>query len=510
MLAKKEYKVPNNQKGLVLLILVIIIALAFISYSLSGLSITQVHMSQSINTLSALKEAKQALINYAVTYSDKDPVGDNDYGILPYPETEFYIDDGNTKTTATGSTKNTNVVGWLPWRALDIANLKDESGNCLFYAVSGTYKLGASVQADMVNEDSTGMFRVMNNAGDIVQGSTDDSRVVALVIAPGEPLNGRPQRTPTEGLSSCGRDYSSGFVSAYLEGNGTYDNSLVSAVIDQVDDFIHGTNVSDTEATPYNDKFLTITREEIWNPIVKRADFKQDMESLTQALAKCSANYANLADNTGRRLPWPTKINFGNVLNYRVNGNYDDDNASEGYSGRYPYNIDNSNNAISPVNLTEDRMFKIAGMCSNLGADWQGDAINLEDNTSKYGQLWNNWKDHFFYILSKSYEPDNTGIEKSCLDVGSSCVTVNASKYAGAVIFSGSRLVGKTRNDKAILSDYLEDGKDTVFEQEKINKTGNRTYVYTDPDIAPDSANDIMYCILDKSAGAALDVAECI
>ena len=217
MFIRKEYKTHNKQKGLALLILVIILALAFVSFALSDLSITQVHINQSENTLKALKEAKLALINYAVTYSDRDLVGDNDYGILPYPETDFFNgNDGNTDNTVLGSLKNTNVVGWLPWRELDIPVLKDESGDCLFYAVSGTYKHGAAVQADMVNEDSVGMFRIMNSAGGVVQGLTDDSRVVALVIAPGKQLQGQ-LRAPTETLSSCGRDY--GNVSAYLEGN---------------------------------------------------------------------------------------------------------------------------------------------------------------------------------------------------------------------------------------------------------------------------------------------------
>ena len=141
MLVRKKYKTQKNQKGLVLLVLIIIIVLAFFTYSLSGMSITQIHMDQTKNTLVTLKEAKQAVINYAVTYSDRGV--DNDYGVFPHPETIKNGAYGNMPGNV--GTKNTNTVGWFPWRALDLPALKDESSTCLFYAVSGTYKLGGLV-----------------------------------------------------------------------------------------------------------------------------------------------------------------------------------------------------------------------------------------------------------------------------------------------------------------------------------------------------------------------------
>ena len=67
---------------------------------------------------------------------------------------------------------------------------------------------------------------------------------------------------------------------------------------------------------------------------------------------------------------------------------------------------------------------------------------------------------------------------------------------AAAVIFSGSRLPGATRNDKSIVADYLEDGKAAEFDNEAISKNGNKNYIYTDPQT--DTQNDIMYCIEDK------------
>ena len=508
MFARASVKTPKRQQGLVLLVMIIIFVLAFTAYMFSNLSISKIRLDQAENTLIRLKKAKRAVINFAVTYSDR--AVSNDYGVLPHPETFLNGDDGNMP--GNWGTKNTNIVEWLPWRSLDLPNLKDNSGTCLFYAVSGTYKLGGTVQADMINEDSIGMFRVVNSAGTIVQGANIEDRVVALVIAPGGPLPGQ-LRTPLIVTSSCGQDYAN--VAAYLEGDGVTDNSSILAVVDTTDDFIHATESSGTEASPYNDRFLTITREEIWDAIVKRLDFKQDMETLTQALAMCLAEYANLPDNSSRRLPWPVKTNLGVTTNYRNNANYeDDDGASEGYSGRYPFDVGSSNDAIDADKLTEDSLFEIAGLCDNFGVDAEGITINLEADASKYRQLWNNWKDHFFYILSKGYEPDNSGVS-TCAGSGA-CIKItpppsplpSPTEYAGAVIFSGSRFDGVTRNDKSVVSEYLEDGKANEFILEEINRTGDITYVYTDPQT--DTENDIMYCIQDQPMVKPLDVIECL
>jgi hypothetical protein len=498
MVARASVKTLKHQQGLVLLVLVIIIVLAFVTYTFSGLSVPQIKAQRDKNTQVKLKKAKQAVIDYAVTYADRG-LG-FDYGLLPHPETFFNGNDGNMASV--GGTQNTNVLGWLPWRSLDIANLKDDSGTCLFYAVSGTYKLHASEQAEMINEDSIGMFRVRNSANKIVQGTNIEDQVVALVFAPGAPLPGQI-RIPTELESSCGREY--GNVQAYLEGNGVTNNSTVSALEDTVDDFIHATETSSTEAPAYNDKFLTITREEIWKAIVSRDDFKQKMENLTEGLAMCLAEYANMTDNTSRRLPWPVITNFGATTNYRTNANYeDDDEASNGYSGRFPFNIYDSNNAINAAALTEDEIFEVTGLCDNLDLGG-GVIVDLKTPGSVYRKLWNNWKDHFFYVLSKEYEPDDEGASNCGM---APCIRVNGTKYAAAVIFSGSRPLGITRNDKSDVAEYLEDGKATEFENEATNQTGNRNYLYTVPQT--DTENDIMYCIENKNNPADdLTVIEC-
>lgn len=499
MYSRSSVKTAKKQQGLALLILVIVIVLVFTAISLSEISINEVNNERAKSTQLVLKKAKQAVINYAITYADR--AGKYDYGLLPCPEELFNGDYGNM--TGNCGFKNRNVIGWFPWRSLDLVDLKDDSGTCLFYAVSGTYRVANTTQADMINEDSIGMFQILNSAGEILQGSNIEDQVVALIIAPGGPLTGQV-RTPLDDKSNCGRDYGNDI--AYLEGDGVTNNSDVSTFVDTVDEFIHATETSDTEAIPYNDKFVTINRSEIWDVIVERSDFKQDMENLTQALAMCLASYANLAANTSRRLPWPVKTNL-NAGDYRVNANYQDDNAAaSGYSGRFPFDVTNSNITNTGVYLSTELFTAASCNALVLTGSGLGVTVDLVAATSKYRKLWDNWKDHFFYILSKGYEPANT-VEIAC--AASACVTVNTTPYAGAVIFSGSRLAGISRNDKSIVSEYLEDGKGTEFvdEADAANQTGDRDYGYTDPQTV--LVNDVMYCIEDKAAGIDLDVVEC-
>jgi len=300
-------------------------------------------------------------------------------------------------------------------------------------------------------------------------------------------------------------------------------------VADDVDDFIHATRTSSTEVTPYNDKFLTITREEIWDAIVKRKDFKQDMETLTLALTTCLVKYANMGSNTYRRLPWPVNTSFAvSETDYRDNNKYEDESLISvllnGYSGHFPFNVANSNAAINGV-IAENNIFDIASLCDGaglaLGLDAENVQISLAAATpaTKYRKLWNNWKDHFFYTLSKRYQPDITASgEASCFSSGGAagdCVSVAMSptptistEYAATVIFSGSRLPGITRNIKTDIGEYLEDGKATVFTNEEMSITGDGLYVYTDPQTT--IVNDIMYCIRDQATGTPLDVIECI
>ena len=398
----------KNQQGMALLVSVIVILLAFSSYFISGLSINRVKTEQAKKTRIALKQAKDALIAYSITHADRG--GDEgEMGYFPCPDKNTPVGWAEGGSDGSCDAGKRNTLGYLPWISLDTPILKDNSGSCLWYAVSSSYK--NAPHSGMINEDSYGMFQVVDNTGAVIVGTYPEDRVVAMAFAPGSPLSA--QARIFDNTSFCGKDYLN--ESAYLEGDGFTDNGTLIAVDDEIDKFIHATANSESATTPYNDQFVTITRDEIWNPILNRSDFSQKMENLTQALAMCLASYANLADNTSRRLPWPVKTNLGVRTNYRDNDNYQDDNgASNGYSGRFPFNVADSNDAINAGSLITDNLFEAAA-CNALAVGSGASAakayldesdLSDPDYSPEYLKLWNHWKDHFFYLLSKRYEPD--------------------------------------------------------------------------------------------------------
>ena len=60
-------------------------------------------------------------------------------------------------------------IGRLPWRTLGIDPGRTRGGECLWYAVSGSWKAAALAKPAMVNEDSAGQFRVLATDGTVIE-----------------------------------------------------------------------------------------------------------------------------------------------------------------------------------------------------------------------------------------------------------------------------------------------------------------------------------------------------
>lgn len=493
-------KTPKNQKGLVLLILLIAIILAFSSYMLSGFSIHKVKANQVKETRMTLNKAKQALIDYAVTYGDLDGVDagpdadfPGEYGFLPCPDvSDGAIVEGGSHNPC--GTANFNTLGLFPWASLETGTLSSSAGDCLWYGVSGEYKDAASTLTAMLNEDTNGAMRALDSNGNVTQGMNPEDRVVAVIINPSSPLVG--QNRNFNATSKCGLDYA---PAAYLEGDGVSDNSTLLGGAYIVDDYINAAVGTDELATPFNDQLVTITRQELWDAITSRQDFLTNTDSkmkrLTEALAWCIADYGN--NSLNRKLPRPALVDFGVAGDYRVDTNYNDD-AAVRYLGRYPHTVDSSDIvlAASAPNAAVMTLFN-KGFCNALVVAG-GPNINLNTGSGSEGYaLWKNWKDHFFYSVAAYYDPDIavSGVAPQCLNNGTNCITVGigaaATEYAGVVLYSGSRTGIQARNEpiagdvntKNNIGNYLEVN----------NPAGDGTGDYTPIN------NDIAFCITDTN-----------
>jgi len=481
------------QKGIVVLVLVISLALGAIAYLLTGLSVEEIKQHQLVATSQSLHRAKNALLAYAATRADiaTPTPKPGQYGFLPCPDVDNSGTEGNSEDSC--ENPNWNAIGWLPWKTLGLPPLKDNSGTCLLYAVSSSYKENPPYA--MLNEDTNGMFQVVNHSGAVVAGANPEDRIVAIIFAPGKALPGQSRNF--ESGSICGEDY--GNYAAYLDVgglNGAIDNSNLAAADDRIDQFIHATAASTaaTEPNPYNDRFVTITRDDIWTLFNKRKDLvnateKSKIARMTQALAQCIAAYGR--GNANRWLPMPAPEDLaGN--DYRDNDSYDDDDGTN-HRGRYPYIVDTADDII-PGTSGPSYLFE-KGLCSALEIKWppapNGPNADLSTATMSEDRImWEHWKDHVYYAVSADY-----GAKPSApvLGLGSrcgACLQVGGVKYAAVVIYSNKRRPGQTRDapiapgDIDTKSDYTN-----YLELENADTAGIGNYTPTS------ESNDILYCI---------------
>jgi hypothetical protein len=409
----------KKQKGLVLIAILLFAVLAGLTFFLKKLNHNRTAQNQ-IKTAEVLAEAKEALLGFAASEYESSYI----YGGLPCPDLGGVADDEGLSTEPCGGDYQ-NSIGRLPWRTLGLAPLRDGSNECLWYAVSGTYKLNP--RALLVNEDT---------AGSLVVPDFSD-RVVAVIFAPHGRLGNQSRHQGTARI--CGGNY---VVSNYLES----DNASVSTK-----NFIFNSTNPDNNGVervlnnspysePSNDSITFITQDELFGLIRRRSDFKQNMKCLTQVITECIAQYGR--DNG--RLVWPAPLALGD---YREDSNYDDDKTVVNL-GRLPNTLDDSNNKMgitSPESLLlgTDRCNIESLVLTECNATIKPSDANF---ILKLQRLWQHWKDHLFYVVSEPFKPDAVLVppatDPTC---AGNCITVdntddsiaNGNPFAAMVLFAG-------------------------------------------------------------------------
>lgn len=459
-----------GQRGAALMVMLIILVLGLASMLVSAINSASLRNERQARTAAALAQAKDALIGYALTYGDTH--AGEVHGYLPCPDTDgdngFQL-EGSSETGSgspcsnSSANKNVSVLGRLPWKTLDIPALRDGDGECLWYAVSGTYK--NSPKTDLMNWDTNGQLQAYAADG-TTRLDNDGNQVVAVVLAPGAAQNGQAR---SDGSSTCGSNY---MPAAYLDNDAAHgiNNADIAA-----GKFMQGSN-----GGVVNDQMVFITRNELWSALQKRNDFANTLKLLTQRVAECLASYGtrNFLGAANKSLPWPAPLT---LADYGVNNNYNDSSGS--YSGRVPHLVDNSNTATFNTMTGNSLM-------ANNGLACPFYAATPATELQRLYPWWVNWKDHLFYALSREYAPAN----QATLPCGN-CVTVNGGgNYAAVVMLAGSRLAGQVRASstadaqRGVITNYLE-GRNA---SNHPNAGGNADYQSGTPSAA---FNDTLYCI---------------
>ncbi len=523
-----------SQKGAALLVFILILIVTSGLILFTYIKPDDGRVSSENTTSSSLASAKQALIAYAVSYYFTARNHAGHHGFLPCPETADSTDEGRSVLNcAIGGSRYVNQLGRLPWKTLQIAALTDASGECLWYAMSGSFSPGP--RAEMLNDDTPGMFQLYQQNGQLLKGATPEDRVIAVIIAPGTQLAHQHRAAATAG-TPCKRTRQQLVSTDYLETyQGISNSSINNTIPDQVDRFITADGLAINPSI--NDRIITISANEVFDAIKRNQSYYTDrLEQLGLALGNCLITYAQTAagcscynscrdafnicdasNPTGTAhascviernacfrncrpgcragkgvgnpaltslplLPWPAAVDLKS--DYRRDESYDDlPAAGEGYLGRLP---DFINDSASTMMVTDNSIF---------------DSCHLVD-APEYHHLWQNWKDHWFYVVGKDFAPGGSA-DINC----NNCPSVSSTRYAALLIFSGERINAQLRrsnetetpdppfvDSKADINNYLEGSNATNYP----DSSGNGDY-------GVNNMNDRLFCITTDLS----DVIEC-
>lgn len=263
---------PKSQKGSVILAMMamfMVIAGYLLVKEFNNAFIARDKISDD-----ALVKAKEALIGFAATYRDTQPnplTGFNDqvFGYLPCPAT-----DGNGRVPTPSTippncgTPNITRINILPWASLELPALRDSAGECLRYAVSGTYK--NNQMTAVMNWDTAGLINIVDADGNVLANGA-----AAVVFAPRGRIPGQ-NRTPA-GNTEC---RTNNVTANYLEGANISGAALANSTATR-------STPASLQAGTNNDKLIWVTPAEIFNRVKQRTDFKTDIDSMMTGIVNC-------------------------------------------------------------------------------------------------------------------------------------------------------------------------------------------------------------------------------
>jgi hypothetical protein len=398
-------------------------------------------------TQRALAQAREALIAYAIDHSINTIVGP---GYLPCPDLD---DDGWAESTCgsmSGDSGQAERLGRLPWKTLGVPDLRDGSGERLWYAVSSKYKgllnCGESRTClDMSPASALGTITVRDASGFVIHDGTiaedyraDASGALAVVLAPGPPLvraDGRAQArdcapSDCDASGRCLGDPPSRSPHCdprnYLDvaANARFANEDNADFVDRNDapgrpgnanGFIRGPVVLPDGRLAVNDRLTAIAYRDVMPRL---------MERVALEVSACLRSYASRGENAGR-FPWPAPVCAQ---------------AKGSWAGRRGVHFGRIPDTPFDAMAAQGRLdrWSVTGNACGIGAA-DGSTAGLAGNS-----WWSAWKPYVFYALAPAYSADGAASDcdsSSCIELVDPAGRSIASSKRFAVIVAGPALV---------------------------------------------------------------------
>jgi hypothetical protein len=220
--------------------MIVLLLLIGAYFMLGSLNFAAVRVDRDQATNEALLRAKEALIAYAASDTNRP-------GELPCPDVN---DDGSSLPIDDYAGSNcVSLIGRLPWKTLGLPDLRDDAGERLWYALSNDFHANGTVP---LNSDTA--FRAGNSSLTIT-GQQSAGGLVAMVFAPGAPLV-RADAAAMQNRSAAGLLIASNYLDfANSESNSDANRTFVSAA----------------RSATFNDRMMPIHPDDIMWLVERRA-----------------------------------------------------------------------------------------------------------------------------------------------------------------------------------------------------------------------------------------------
>jgi len=259
----------GRQHGAALMVMLVIMIIGAAAILVSALSSSSLQIERDRTTADALAKAKAALIGRAVADITSP-------GSLPCPD----IDDTGIAQSTVGQPGGNcpNYIGRLPWKTLGLPDLRDGSGERLWYALSPNFR--DYVSLNPINSDSQGTLTI--------SGTSTASNVIAIVFSPSATLSGQSRSsTQTASCTTTGTTVANSLCATnYLEGS----NANLSTAATPNTAF-----QTAASSSTFNDEMINITHDALFQPVETR---------IAREAKKCLDAYAADSTNTYHRYPW--------------------------------------------------------------------------------------------------------------------------------------------------------------------------------------------------------------
>ena len=261
---------PQRQSGLALIAMLTLLGIWGLHLLLGQLSATQFRLENEQNAAATLAEARAALLGDAI---GRLPVSDAAYLRLPdLGSNAGSVTEGQASATFTGEGKDLTVIGKFPWRTLGTTVLRDEQGECLWYVLSGRFKNSTpALKTDVLNWDTLGQIDVVDRNSNLIA-----SNLAALLVAPGRALDNQDRALADATYAQCGGNYDArNYLDAFNSANfiSGFSNYFAASINNRAARFPDNKTFVMARTDFYNDGFLFVTVDDIFDPLIGRSDF---------------------------------------------------------------------------------------------------------------------------------------------------------------------------------------------------------------------------------------------